>query len=255
MNPVGWLSAMGCWLVVCFWAVRLVHALISGDISFLRLFVTLYVLGGLATLALRNSNSGIAALIFLSMVIGTMLSPLAAAGIQTRQLRNITAEELNRIYEALAQRPQDPLLRLRLADAVAKLGNPHGAQAIASAALENLPVDSFRREHQLLRMYTIQASQVPVPAPTVCAKCRTPHDPRQPYCAKCGAPTYQRSSQSKARQPFRIPYPTAWLAAAMMLVAIPLTPLMAPPVGMIALAATLIFGIGVIIWTVRGGEA
>lgn len=187
-NPLSLLLGCAAWIPLSIWIIAFVYWMIGGDIEPVTGLIAIICSVGLGGLLMKPPTPVLTTVGFLAIVIITFMFPFVRGALNKRELRSVDIEAIERAYEALHQRPNNPASRIRIARHLHNLGFPAHAIMILASALQDVPTQFFQDEVRLLRMWqglNLPASEF---GPVGCPRCSTKNDPSQTLvCPRCGS--------------------------------------------------------------------
>lgn len=239
----------GCliWLPLMFWVLSLVHWMIMGDIDGLTGTTGILIGFGLGIVALVPPVAILSPLSFVVVIATMVLYPFVKSALNQVELRSVDVEALQRTYDVLGQRPQNPSARFRLAQYLWKLGNPGHALAIAEEAVKQMPVQHFRDEHRILAAWKQNPLPPDVQRAIACPSCGFANPPGEIFCQGCGAPfLLHRLDRRLGPGTAGRRMIAAWITMVAVLIGIPATSALPPLLTIVSIVALLIF-VGVVL--------
>jgi len=188
MEVVAFLSGCMIWIPITIMVVSLVHWLIAGEVDLISGLSGIWFCIWLGFIALRPPDPVYSPLVLVVAIATCIAYPFVRQGMIQREHRKIEISELERAYDSLAQRRDNPIATFRIACQLYTLGFPGHALKIAETALTRMPVATFRNEHmkvknwQSVRIDPVQFQALP------CPDCGTANDPGLVFCQQCQKP-------------------------------------------------------------------
>jgi hypothetical protein len=186
-HPEALLASCLVWVPIAIWIYALISWMIQGDIDFISGLVGVTLGLGVGLVAMIAPDVRVAPLIFVACMITLIAAPLVRMMLSRRELNSIDIDAIERAYEALAEKPMNPGLRMRLAKTLYNRGMVAHAIALADDALQHLPKATFEEEHRMVAGWK-RTKQAAEPAEAIaCMDCGTLNEPGLTHCKKCGA--------------------------------------------------------------------
>lgn len=181
---------LGCavWVPIAIWFVSLIHWMIMGEIEFISGVTGIWALIGLGYLTIKPPRPELAYLSFAVVLISLIVYPFIRSALDRRELRSIDISSVEKAYDSLASRPNNPLAKFKLARLLYGMGMPGHAVVIAEAALAYLPEQHFLEEHKLLKRWKLLVTKPDLFRPIPCVECSALNAPGLIHCESCGAP-------------------------------------------------------------------
>jgi hypothetical protein len=247
---MGLILLSGCliWIPVGVWVFSIVGWLIMGEIDLITGIVALGVVLGMAFLALNPSTREFSPYLLVASLTSVAMYPFVRRGLAKRESKSMDIEALERAYEALRLRPDNPISKFTIARGCYALGMPGHALRIGENALGQMPVGYFPEEHRTVRRWQAVAQNPTYFEPIACVECQTMNIPGNVHCAACGAPfLLDRArgrvfSQSTGKRLLSV-----WMALVILICGIPASskleigPQIAALFGMFAVATAMIW--------------
>jgi hypothetical protein len=240
----------GCliWIPIAIWVLSLVQWMITGDIDVVSGIVGIGIAIGLGFISLDASTKSYAPLTFVAVLATIFMYPFVRSSLTRKELKSIDVEALERAYQALGLKPNNPVSKFAIARRVYALGMPGHAVKIAESALAYLPETHFLDEHRTLRNWKASVTNPAYFTPIACVECHTPNPPGNIHCAACGAPFLLDRARGKfVSGPLGRRLLAAWIGMVAVLAGIPATSLL-PPIGQIAAILLLLAVAGVVLY-------
>ncbi len=105
-----------------------------------------------------------------------------------RELRSVDIEALERAYTALAQKPDNTIVRFKIAKTLFDLGVCGHAMRIVEGMQPEMPPRFFAQELRTLKQWHMMQLEARYFTPIICSECQTPNDPGLVFCRQCNAP-------------------------------------------------------------------
>lgn len=180
---------LGClaWIPLAIWVISFVGWMINGDVDGLTGFLGILGTVALGAVITKPPAQNLAPVGFLAIVTISVMFPFVRRAINRHQLRLVDVDAIERAYEVMKVRPNNPGSRMRIARHLHNLGFPSIAIPIMDSALKDVPVQFFRDEFMLLQMWRSGGA---VPAASLeCPICGMRNDPGlSVICTRCQAP-------------------------------------------------------------------
>ena len=243
---------MGClaWIPLSIWIVSFIFWMIGGEIDGLTGFLGIVGSVALGAVVMKPPTASLVPVGFFGILAITVMFPFVRMALNKRELRSVDIEAVERAYEVLRVRENNAGSRMRIARHLHNLGQRGLAIAVMESALQDVPVQFFRDEFMLLRMW--QSTPVERVSTVSCPICGVPNDPRRSVvCIRCKGPYLldrlrgRVVSNSVGRQLLG-----TWLILVALAVGISTIPSVNPPFNvLVALTSlgTISFGIALII--------
>ncbi len=174
---------------VCIWVSIFVRDLISGDMDTL-----VGICGALSVLFLGAASltpqfyAYIPYLAFLAY--GSFLVvPIGKRILDQKELKDLEIEKIEKAYQTLGLRPDNPGLKFRLAAMLFEQGMVDAAVSIGNSVIERMPQRTFPEEHRHLKGWNA-ASAPNSPTFFVCPKCGFHNKPGDVFCQQCASPFF-----------------------------------------------------------------
>lgn len=189
--------AMPCIIVcaICGWLI--VMKMVGGDLDFLPGFIAFAALILIMYFCVNPPHPWVPG-VGLVVIIALMATfPFAEKELEKREQREYDVERLERAFQALSQKPDNPSAAFEVARWLRVQGFQEDALAIAEGSLgmlgtrrdevKNMSVrDAFRAEEAMVKQWRLEGIQ-PLPATArVCPSCKTTNDPGAIVCKGCG---------------------------------------------------------------------
>ena len=235
---------LGCliWAPLTIWILTLLHWLVGGDIDTGSGIVGILFGFGMGYTAIKPPIPVLSPISF-CLVVGTVVFfPFLRASLDRRQLRNMDVEGVQRAYDALGQRPDNPFAKFKLAQSVYRLGMIGHGVALADSAMALIPERTAQEEYRLLKKWKAAGVPPETLKPIECIECRNPCQPGWTHCRNCGAPFLLDRAKGRvlsighARQLIAI-----WAGLVLACLGIPVA-MMLPPLAAIAAIIVILAG-------------
>jgi len=188
MTPAVMLSGCLIWIPVGIWIFSLIGWMIMGEVDFLTGLVGLGMSIGMACMAVNPNTREFAPYLFGATLASVLMYPFVRNGLSKQESKSIDIEALEKAYENLRQRPDNPLSKFTIARRCYLLGMPGHAIRIGEAALQQMPINYFPDEHRTLKSWQGIIRNPSYFEPIACVECQTMNVPGNVHCAACGAP-------------------------------------------------------------------
>lgn len=239
-EPLVVLSGCMIWFPITVIVVTLLHWMIVLEVDTIVGF--LGIVGSICAgaVALDPPLAWLSPVLFLSVLGGSILLPVARAAGDRQDLRRIDREQLEGTWEAIQASQKNVMAMMRMAQAAAEQGWTSQAAAIAERALEGMPQQMFHHEYGALHKWKSQGPPTSEAAEFACLKCGFVNTPGDMVCARChSAYVLDRVlARSVVAVPLVKRMLLGWIAVVGLLVAVPMTSSLAIPSG--AIVALLI---------------
>lgn len=210
------------WIPLTVWLMSLVHWMVTADIDFLSGFLGMCVGFCLGYFTLRPPIPILSPVFFGVTWLTVLLYPAIKSSLDKRALVAIDLESLDRTYGALATKPDNVGLKLKVARLVYNRGLMGHAIVLAEDALKGMPDQLFQDELKMISGWR-QAMGNPTQIRSLpCLECGYPNAAGRLHCERCGAPFLLHHAQGKWLGPnLAKRVVAAWTAAIALLVGIP----------------------------------
>ncbi len=184
-HPEAFFSGCFVWVFLAIWIYALVMWMVQGDVDFIVGFIGCVVAIVLGYLAMNPPRQEMAFWIAVGTGSTVVAFPFVSNALRRRALVQIDIEDVERAYETLGQRPEDPALRFRLAKALYNRGMIHAALAVGEPALKELPRRYYADEFRMVSGWKMHATGKP-PTTYGCMNCGCHNRPGIAFCQGCG---------------------------------------------------------------------
>lgn len=174
---------------VCIWTLIIVRDMISGDMD-----VLFGIAGATSALVLGVVCWSPAfydwtpVCVFLAY-LSFLVVPACRYFFNQQELKDLEVEKIEKAYQTIGLRPENPVLKFRLAEMLVARGLIDGGVSISSAVLDRMPQRSYPEEHRHAAIWKGIATQ-PLPSSYACPQCGHRNNPKDVFCQSCGAPYY-----------------------------------------------------------------
>jgi ribosomal protein L40E len=191
MDGVNWTTTiLGCvvWVPIAVWVISLIHWMVMAEIDIPSGVIGVILGFGLGYTALRPPIPILSPIAF-SLVVGTVVFfPFLSGALDRHRLRGLDFEAVEKAYEAIGQRPENPFAKFKLAEGVYRLGMIGHAVAIADSVMAYIPERSATEEFRVLKRWKSMGVPPETMRPIACVECGTLCQPGWTHCRRCGAP-------------------------------------------------------------------
>jgi hypothetical protein len=249
---------LGCliWVPLVFWVLSLIHWMIQGDIDAGSGLVGILFGFGMGYTAVKPPIPILSPIAF-CLVVGTIVFfPFLRMSLDRRQFRNIEIEGVEKAYEAIGQRPDNPFAKFKLAQSVYRLGMIGHGVALADSVMASVPERIAQEEHRLLKKWIAAGVPPETLRPIQCIECRSLCQPGWTHCRNCGAPFLLHRAKGKimpaghARMLMAI-----WAAMVLAAIGIPAATALPPALALPAMALILVGAVLFVVLTHRFTQA
>lgn len=188
--------AILAWIGVIFWVVSLIDWMIQGEVEPLVGFPGIAAAIALGYFSFNppvgeDPNGRYAmfvrSLFAASTLVTIAIFPFARRALNRRALVAIDMETMEDVCERLREKPDNDLLKFKLAKLLYERGQIEAALAVGRSALERLPDNLFPEEHRQYGRWSRLNKETPTDRPILCVECGEANPPSQVFCQKCGA--------------------------------------------------------------------
>lgn len=188
--------AMLAWVGVIIWVVALIDWMIQGEVEPLVGFPGIAAAVALGYFSFNppvgaDPNGSYAMLVrslfAASTLVTIVIFPFARRALNRRALAAIDVEAMEDVCERLREKPENDLLRFKLAKLLYERGQIETALAVGRSALEKLPENLFTEEHRQFGRWRRLNNEAPTDRSIPCVECGWANPPSQVFCEKCGA--------------------------------------------------------------------
>jgi hypothetical protein len=157
-------------------------------VDFLTGIVGLGMSIGIASMAVNPNTREFAPYLLVASLTSVVMYPFVRSGLSKQESKSIDIDALEKAYENLRQRPDNPVSKFMIARRCYLLGMPGHAIRIGEAALQQMPINYFPEEHRTIRSWQGIIRNPAYFEPIACVECQTMNVPGNVHCAACGAP-------------------------------------------------------------------
>lgn len=187
-NPVAIFVGMLVWIPIGIWTMQLMYWMIGGDVDALVGIPGIIVAFGLGFVSMRPPTPQTPYYTLFGLTGTLILFPILRKIMHARELRSIDVEAIERSYEQLTFKINNPSSRFRIAKHLHALGHVGHAIAVAERALLELPVQFFRDEHRAVAQWKAMRHSASSYNPIECVRCGFSNLPGEVLCGRCGGP-------------------------------------------------------------------
>ena len=245
---------LGCliWPALVVWILSLIHWMILGEIDVGSGIVGVILGFGLGYTAMKPPVPILSPISF-GLVIGTIvLFPFLRASLDRHDQHTLDVDAVDKAYQLIGQRPDNPFAKFRLAQSVYRLGMIGHAVAIADTAMAQVSERTASEEHRILKRWKAAG----VPPETLrqisCVECHTPCEPGWTHCRRCGRQFLLDRAKGRILpegQAKRLI--SVWAALVIATVGIPAATGLPPTLAMVVIIAILAGAFGLIVLALR----
>ncbi|HVT12667.1 MAG TPA: zinc ribbon domain-containing protein [Fimbriimonadaceae bacterium] len=242
--------AIACisWIAIAIWVMSLIGWMIQGDID--PLFgvagiAAAFVLGYFSfmppTEALRPFTA-------VATVLTVVIFPYLRRTLNERALLAIDVEAMENAYEMLREKPENYMMRFKLARLLYERGHIESGLAIGAEALAGMPEKLFTEEHRMYGRWRRLNPQANLNKMIPCIDCGHPNPLSAILCQRCGQPYLLDMARGRwvGRQ-FAKKLIAAWIAGIIALAGLPLASQL-PPAAAIATIVLIMAAAITLIW-------
>lgn len=184
------LTMVAAWIPILIGIWLLVGWMITDDIEALAGVAGILILLTIGYLCINPPIPSLPRYLFPALYATYLVAPVMLIAANRMSLRSIDVEAVERAYEVLDTRRENPGAQVRLAKALARLGHVGHALAIAESALSGQDANLFREEFRDLHSWRLarEHGHVSMTPDLACYNCRAPNPAGRVYCKVCGAP-------------------------------------------------------------------
>lgn len=154
-----------------------------GEMPVFVMLVAFASVAGLSTFGFYAGHSG--TYFEFAVLIEIVGFPLLQSYSHFADVRLLEIEEIERAYESLGMKPDNPLAIFRLARAFATKREFEYAYSLGTKAVRGLPKERFPNEHQEIFLWE-RSLHREVSTQVKCERCGFLNDPTNPFCQGCG---------------------------------------------------------------------
>ncbi len=211
-----------------------------GEIDLISGVFGIWAVIGLGYITFKPPRPELSPLAFGLVVVSLISYPFIRSAMERRELRSIDVESVQKAYESLSLRPNNPLAKFKLARLIYGMGFPGHAVTIAEDALAYLPEHMFLEEHKLLKRWKPLVTKPDSYRPIPCVECGTPNAPGLIHCQSCGAPFLLDRLKGKfLPSALGRRLVAAWVAMVFGLLGIPAATTLAPMLGLAVISVLI----------------
>ncbi|MFZ4508642.1 MAG: hypothetical protein ACOYON_13185 [Fimbriimonas sp.] len=252
-SPLTVIAGCVIWIPLAIWIVSMVHWMIMGEIEWTFGFLGIFLALMLGWTAL-NPPTPTMPVFTLAATVGTMIMfPFVRASLNRRELNSMEIEQVEKAYQSLALRPDNPLAAYKIAKMAYSKGFHGQALAVMETLIANLPKRHYPDEHRTYVRWK-QTTPPDLIRPLPCVECGVYNDPARLHCMACGSPVLldhikgRFLGRSMGRK-----LVVGWLGMVSLLAGIPLASSLPPAAGILLILA-LLAGVGYAAWRAFGSE-
>ncbi len=176
------------WVPIAIWVISLIHWMVMADIDMVSGVIGVILGLGLGYTALKPPIAILSPVAFCLVVATVVLFPFLSSARERHQLKGLDYEAVEKAYDAIGQRPENPFAKFKLAEGVYRLGMIGHAVAIADSVMAYIPERAATEEFRMLKRWKSAGVPPETNRPIPCVECRTPCQPGWTHCRTCGAP-------------------------------------------------------------------
>jgi membrane protein implicated in regulation of membrane protease activity len=249
------LLLMGCfvWIPVAIWIVALVQWMVVGDVDVLFAVTGIAIALGLGMMTLVPPRDDFAPFAFAAALVTVFAYPWVRRTLDRRELDQIDIDSIERSYELLERRPDDPAALLKLARLLYDRGLAPEAIALTKRALEPMPRRLFEEDHQVLAKWLRAVHPEELKRTLPCVECGLANVAGEVYCARCG--THHLLDHARGRWVGRDTARkliAAWISMMILILGIPVaTASLGAPAAWTIVLGLLVVSVGILLLAFR----
>ncbi|HXH60893.1 MAG TPA: hypothetical protein VNI20_05995 [Fimbriimonadaceae bacterium] len=205
------------------WVYALVGWMLMGEMDTALGVVGIFVAFGVGFVAAVPPVPVLAPIALAVLYLALIVFPVVKRQLDRQALIKIDVEQIERVYEMIAQKPNNAMLKFKLADALYTRGLVGHAVKIAEESLEGAPKDAFRNEYRTLERWKRAVRDPSHYRPIRCLRCGQSNGAGEVHCSRCGAPYLSEYARGRwLGKALAKRLVASWVAASVSLVGLPL---------------------------------
>ncbi len=185
------------WIPLTIWIISLVHWMISAEIDGMSGFLGICMGLALGYFTLKPPLPILSPVLFGVTWLTVLLYPVITSSLDKRALVAIDLDSLDKAYNALAQKPDNVGLKLKVARLVYSRGLLGHAIVLGEEALKGMPDQLFQDEHKMINAWKMAAGNPTEVRSLPCLECGYPNAAGRIHCEKCGSPFLLHHAKGK----------------------------------------------------------
>lgn len=242
--------AIACisWIAIAIWVMSLIGWMIQGDIDPLFGLPGIAVAFILGYFSFMPPSEVLRPFTAVATILTVVIFPFLRRTLNERALLAIDVEAMENAYDMLRLKPENHMIRFKLAKLLYERGHIESGLAVGADALRSMPENLFTDEHRIYGRWKRQNPQANLSRTIPCIDCGHPNPPSAITCERCGQPYLLDMARGRwvGRQ-FAKKLIAAWIAGILALAGIPLASLL-PPAAAITVIVLIMAGAVVMIW-------
>ncbi|MFI5385968.1 MAG: hypothetical protein ACHQ50_07590 [Fimbriimonadales bacterium] len=228
------------WVAIGVWVVSLVGWMIQGEVDGVFGVIGIGAAIVLGYFSFMPPSEALRPFTPLPVILTVVMFPILRKALNDRELLLIDVDAAENAYEILRLKPENHMMRFKLARLLYERGHVVSGLAIGEDALRSMPEKIFTDEHRLFGRWKRQNPQVSTAQVVRCNDCGHPNPASAITCEQCGHAHLLDVMRGRLVGPqFARKLIASWIAGIIALVGIPMASLLPPTAAIVAIVAIM----------------